>query len=95
MLEPNGEDVPRAGAELNRDVDAPKPCDGEELAPNGDGDEPKIEGAGAGADVEDPKADELKEGADEVPNAEGKVEVFGANGLELEGVVVEKGLADD
>lgn len=54
-------------------------------------DEPKIEGAAA--DVEEPKADELKAGA-EVPNPEEKVEVFGANGLEL-GVVLEKGLADD
>ena len=56
-------------------------------------DEPKIEGAAA--DVEEPKADELKAGAAEVPNPEEKVEVFGANGLELEGVVAEKGLADD
>ncbi|MCI50473.1 hypothetical protein A2U01_0071717, partial [Trifolium medium] len=81
MLEPNGEDV-----------DAPNGCDeelapnegdepngfDEELAPNGDWDGPKIDDAAA--DVEEPYADELKEGA-EVPNPEVNVEVFGANGL--------------
>ena len=60
---------------------------------------PDLESVDAGvwsvhaADVEEPKADELKAGA-EVPNPEENVEVFGANGLEL-GVVLGKGLADD
>jgi len=71
---------------------APKLGVKEELAPNGDGDEPKI--VGVAADVEEPKADELKALAAKVPNPEEKGELFGANGLEL-GVVEEKGLAND
>ena len=92
MLLPNGEDVAWAGAVLNRDGDCPKLGVEEELAPNGDGVEPKREGAAA--DVEEPKADELNAGVAEVPNPEEKGELFGAKGLEL-GVVLEKGLADD
>lgn len=83
MLEPNGEDVPRAGEELNRG-------DGE-LAPNVDVDDPKIEGGAA--DVEVPNADELKAGVDDVPKPVLNAELFAANGLD--GVEVEKGLAAD
>jgi len=92
MFLPNGEDVAWAGAVLNRDKDCPKLGVEEELAPNGHGVEPKIDGSAA--DVEEPKAGKLKAGAAEVPNPEDKGELFGTKRLEL-GVVVEKGLAAD
>jgi hypothetical protein len=87
----NGEDIPRA-AVLNRDADGLNACDeelspnmdvddlnacDEELSPNRGVDERKVEGAAA--DVDKPKADELKAGAD-VPSPEENVVVFGANG---------------
>lgn len=71
----NGEDVPGA-AVLNRDADGLNACD-KELSPNRGVDEGKVEGAAA--DVDKPKADELKAGAD-VPNPEENVEVFSTNG---------------
>ena len=58
---PNGEDVASAGAVLNRDKDCPKPGVEEELAPNGDGVQQKIDGSAA--DDEEPKAGELRAGA--------------------------------
>ena len=81
MLEPNGEDVPRAGEELNRGAG--------EVFPNVDVCDPNIE---AVADVEVLNADELK-GVDEVPKPVLNAELFDANGLE--GVDVENGLAAD
>ena len=75
------------------------------VEPKGEGDDPKPDNVlvpnvdvgvlkrdDAVADVEGPKADEVKAGADVVPNPV-KVEVFGANGLE--GIEEEKGLVVD
>ena len=61
MFLPNGEDVAWAGAVLNRDKDCPKLGVEEELAPNGDGVQQKIDGSAA--DDEEPKAGELRAGA--------------------------------
>lgn len=80
-FELNGQDIPRAGEELNK-------CDGEVFL-NVDVGGPKI---GAVADVKLLNADELK-GVDEVPKPVLKVEPFDVKGLE--GVAVEKGLASD
>ena len=76
------------GAEPKGEGDDPKPDN--VLVPNVDAGVLKRDDAVA--DVEGPKADEVKAGADVVPNPV-KVEVFGANGLE--GIEEEKGLVDD